>query len=224
MSYEIWEGRYLGWKEGPRANKPSLFAEQAIAYFPKSGKLLELGAGVGRDSRFFAERGYEVTSTDFSDTALRLNAGKIHPDARQRITLQKVDMRAGLPFPSQSFDIVYAHLSLHYFDRATTLKIMGEIWRVLRYKGVLAFLANSINDPEYGSGPKIEEDFFEIGEQRDAVAKRYFSVESAAQFTHGFDAILLDDLGEAYGKNDSGVHNLIRFVGTKGDAQRDRVL
>jgi SAM-dependent methyltransferase len=176
---------------------------------------------VGRDSRFFAHSGYEVTSTDFSDAALRLNASKVPPRDRQRITLQKLDMRSGLPFPSQSFDIVYAHLSLHYFDQAGTLKIMGEIRRLLRYKGVFAFLANSINDPEFGTGPRIEEDFFEIGEERGTVSKRYFSVESATQFTLGFDSILLDNLGEAYGKNDRGVHNLIRFVGTKGDAQPD---
>lgn len=192
-------------------DKPSLFAETAIKYFPKSGKILDLGAGQGQDTRFFAEQGYRVISTDISDSALELSKMKISPAIKENITVEKHDLTSDLPFPNESFDAVYAHLSLHYFDRDTTTKIFDEIKRVLKSGGVLAFLANSTNDPEYKNGEEIEPDFFKIGE----MSKRYLSVETARKFVWGLDVSLLDNLGETYKDNAKGIHNLIRFVGKK---------
>ncbi len=192
-------------------DKPSIFAETAVTYFPKSGKVLELGAGQGQDSRFFAERGYEVVSTDLERSALDLSEQKLSPGLASKITLRQVDLRENLPFNDASFDIVYAHLSLHYFDAEVTGRVFGEIRRVLRPGGVLAFFANSTSDPEYGTGEQLEPDYFRIG----SMAKRYFSVRTAGEFAANFDTKLLDDQGETYKDAAKDVHNLIRFVGIK---------
>lgn len=87
-----------------------------------------------------------------------------------------------LPFANNSFDIVYAHLSFHYFDQKTTFGIMNEIERILKPGGVFAFLTNSIHDPEYNTGNLLEKDFFLIGK----VIKHYFSIESARRLTRSF--------------------------------------
>jgi SAM-dependent methyltransferase len=193
-------------------DKPSLFAQDAIKYFPKSGKVLELGAGQGQDTRFFAEHGYDVVSTDLEDSALERSKSKLPEKLQSKVTIQKLDLREDFPFGSDSFDVVYAHLSLHYFDIETTYKILNQITRVLKPGGVIAFFTNSTTDPEYGTGEQIEPDFFQI----DNVTKRYFSVESTRKFISDFYQInLLDDLGETYKDAAKGVHNLIRFVGTK---------
>ncbi len=120
-------------------------------------------------------------------------------------------MRRPLPFDDASFDIVYAHLSLHYFDRQTTEQIFAEMYRILKPKGLLAFFTNSTNDPEYNTGTQIEADFFEI----EGTTKRYFSVESAKQFAYAFRSVLVDNKGETYKDRAKGIHNLIRFIGTK---------
>ena len=192
-------------------DKPSLFAETAITYFPKAGKILELGAGQGQDSRFFAGRGYEVVSTDREQSALDLCTSKLTDDLLQKVTLQQVDISKELPFENDTFDVVYAHLSLHYFDQATTEAAFHEIYRVLKPGGIFAFFTNSTSDPEYGTGEQLEPDYFRI----ENMAKRYFSVESAGRFARDFSVILLDDQGETYKDRAKGVHNLIRFIGAK---------
>jgi len=193
-------------------DKPSLFAQDAIKYFPKSGKLLELGAGQGQDTRFFAKHGYDVASTDIEDSALEINRSKLSEELRPKVSIQELDLREDFPFDSNSFDVVYAHLSLHYFDIETTYKILNQVTRVLKPGGVIAFFMNSTDDPEYGTGTQIEPDFFQI----DNVTKRYFSVESTRKFISDFYEIyLLDNLGETYKDAAKGVHNLIRFIGKK---------
>lgn len=211
MSDTVWSSVHDDYKKQDWINKPSLFAETAVMYFPKEGNILELGAGQGQDSRYFAKLGYNVVSTDFEETALRQNEAKLTSAIASQVTTKKVDLRHELPFEDESFDVVYAHLSLHYFDRATTYRIFSEIHRVLRPHGVLAFFTNSVEDPEYNSGIKLEENYFMI----DKTAKRYFDVSSAALFAKDFSPLLLDNKGETYKDRAKGVHNLIRFIGTK---------
>ena len=211
MNDTVWQDLHKDYKNRDWINKPSLFAETAITYFPAKGKMLDLGAGQGQDSRYFAERGYEVVSTDLEEAVLEQSKAKLSDELKQKVTLQKVDLREELPFDDAAFDVVYAHLSLHYFDYETTVRLCGEIQRVLRPGGVLAFFTNSIHDPEYGSGTKLEDDYFQIGK----TAKRYLSVETARAFARYFDVNLLDVHGETYKDRAKGVHNLIRFIGTK---------
>ena len=40
-------------------DKPSLFAQSIIKYFPKTGQIIDIGGGQGQDSRFFAENEYK---------------------------------------------------------------------------------------------------------------------------------------------------------------------
>jgi len=177
MYRAVWERRYLNVKSA-EGRKPSLFSSEVIGYFPKQGKILELGAGFGQDSMFFAERGYDVVSTDFADSALRLCAAVTPQALRPGVTFVNLDMSSGLPFPDAYFDVVYAHLSLHYFDKTTTFAIVGEVKRVLKEDGVFALLVNSTKDPGYGKGIMIEKDFFRIDEDIGTVSKRYFTVDT----------------------------------------------
>lgn len=184
--------------------RPSIFAETVKGYLPKKGKVLDLGAGLGQDSAYFAELGCEVMATD-------LNTDHLRQLARGKFEVGTVDLRQLLPFADASFDIVYAHLSLHYFDEQTTEQIFAEIHRILKSGGLLAFFTNSIDDPEYNTGKQVETDYFEI----EGTPKRYLSVESARQFAHAFKPLLIDNNGETYKDSAKDIHHLIRFIGTK---------
>ena len=201
----------IEYKDADWINKPSIFAQQAIEYFPKTGKLLELGAGQGQDSRYFAEHGYEVLSTDLEDSALELSRSKTPKQLVPKLTVQKLDLKTPLAFANNSFDIVYAHLSLHYFSDQDTKRIFADIYRVLKSGGIFAFFTNSTSDPEYGSGETIEPDYFMV----DGVAKRYFTVQTASAYAETFDVKLADNNGETYKDLAKGVHNLIRYIGIK---------
>lgn len=208
---DIWSNLHKNYKTQDWIDKPSIFAETAISYFPASGKILDLGAGQGQDSRFFAGQGYQVVSTDIEDTALEQNKAKLSAELKQKVAIKKIDLRNKLPFDYATFDVVYAHLSLHYFDYDTTSRLFDEIRRILKPGGILAFLANSTDDPEYNSGVKLEDDYFQIGQ----AAKRYFSIDAARGFAGRFDARLLDNQGETYKDRAKGIHGLIRFVGNR---------
>lgn len=207
----VWKELHSCYQEQHWIDKPSLFAETAIPHFPKKGRILELGAGHGQDSFFFAKQGYDVVSSDIEVSSLESNLTKQPEMLQEKIKIKQLDLKNSLPFEDQSFDIVYAHLSLHYFDKETTLSIFNEIWRILKPEGMFAFLANSINDPEYSAGNPLEEDFFLINK----VTKRYFSVESTRKFTQDFQVSLLDNLGKTYKDEAKGISNLIRFIGKK---------
>jgi ubiquinone/menaquinone biosynthesis C-methylase UbiE len=191
--------------------KPSLFAETAIHYFPKTGKVLELGAGNGQDSFYFAKEGYDVTTSDIETSFLEMNLLKQPESIQEKIVLEQLDLNNPLPFENESFDVIYAHLSLHYFDLETTKRIISEIERVLKPKGVFAFLTISIQDPEYNTGTQLEEDYFQVG----VVSKRYFSQDSVRRLTEDFQIILLDSSGETYKDRAKDVTQLIRFIGFK---------
>lgn len=204
MADDFWVKLHKLYSDKDWISKPSLFAETVKGYLPATGKLLDLGAGLGQDSSYFTDLNYEVVSTDLDITHLtELSDGKFR--------VEMIDLRDLLPYADGSFDIVYAHLSLHYFDENTTKQIFDEIYRVLKIGGVFAFFTNSTDDPEYNTGKKLEENYFEI----DGVAKRYLDVETAGAFAHRFKPLLLDNNGETYKDRAKGIHNLIRYVGVK---------
>ena len=204
MADEHWVKLHDNYTGRDWAHKPSLFAQTVTEYLPKSRTLLELGAGLGQDSVYFAEQGYTVTATD-------LTVDRLNELSSTSIKVLGVDLRNLLPFEDSSFAIVYAHLSLHYFDDVITKQIFQEIYRILEPSGILAFFTNSVNDSENGMGTEIERNYYEI----DGTAKRYFDVESAKRYAAGFEPMLADNNGETYKDTDKGVHNLIRFIGLK---------
>lgn len=189
--------------------KPNIFAEEALVHFPKKGYVLCLGDGQGQDGRFFASMGYKVLSTDISDEALKINLLKISEQGLTNISTEKLDLTTDFPYEEATFDVVYAHLSLHYFTEKVTKQIFSEIRRVLKRGGMLAVFVNSINDPEFNTGKKIEQELFEI----EGTTKRFFSKHSMDYFAQDFQVILLDDSGRTYKDEAKGVHNLVRFIG-----------
>lgn len=207
----IWKELHTNYQSQKWIEKPSLFAETSLSYFPRSGRILELGAGLGQDSQFFLKQGYEVVTTDLEIEALEEAFSKLPRELREKSHIQQIDLRKKLPFKNGSFDVVYAHLSLHYFDQETTREIIQEIERVLKPGGVFAFLTNSVSDPEYATGDLIEPHFFQIGK----VQKRFFSVDYVREITNRFQIHLLDQLGQTYKDSAKGHHELVRFIGKK---------
>ncbi|HEY0908218.1 MAG TPA: class I SAM-dependent methyltransferase [Candidatus Paceibacterota bacterium] len=209
---KAWQSIHAHYSKQDWVNKPSIFAEEAIQHFPKGARILEIGGGLGQDSIFFAQKGFDVTLTDRSVDALVAAKEKIANEAKDfKIKTAVLDASTAFPFKDGEFDVVYAHLSLHYFDTETTHKIFSEIARVLKPKGVLAALFNSVDDPEYGTGEKIEESYFLI----QGVRKRFFSVDALTPFTKAFKPAIIDNKGETYKDRAKGISGLIRFIGNK---------
>jgi SAM-dependent methyltransferase len=191
--------------------KPTIFAQWVIDYLPQKGKLLEVGAGHGQDSKYFATLGYEVTATDFADTAISYMKQKLDGFG-DSLKIEQVDLSNPLHYGDNTFDVVYAHLSTHFFDDNKTGKLFSEFFRILKPGGILAILTNSVDDPEYGTGMKMGNDYFELSP---GDVKHFFSVQTLEEKLKMFEVVVLDNEGTSHKDSAKGVFNLIRFVGRK---------
>lgn len=146
------------------ANRVYLFLKNK-----KSKTILDIGCGGGRDSVFFAKKGYQVISMD------------IFADAFQRTKLKtagikfiKKDVKK-INFKPDTFDVIYAHLSLHYFDDKTTDRIISNLYKILKPGGYIFIKCKSIRDPLFGKGKKIEENYYNFGHKRHFFTKDYMT-------------------------------------------------
>lgn len=206
MSRAYWDEKHLKYFGKEWAGGPSIFSKYALQFFPKNGRILDIGTGQGGDANFFQSLGYEVVATDFSAEALKKAREEV-----KNVKFLNLDTAQGLPFPDETFDIVYSHMALHYFDKETTDKIFKDIHRVLKTGGIFATIANTMDD-----GEKDEADYIELEPgfyKNRNITKRYFSITSMSEFTKDlFTTIILDNQGEAYKDK---IKKLIRFVGKK---------
>lgn len=140
------------WKAAERA----LF----LSMLKNEGKrsLLEVGAGHGRDSKFFQDNGFHVTCIDLSPEMVRLCQQK-GLDAR---LMDMID----LEFPDHSFDAVYALNSLLHVPKEELPTVLQNVHRVLRAEGLFYMGV-------YGGY-----DFEGIWEQDAYQPKRFFSFHS----------------------------------------------
>ena len=138
-------------------------------------KVLDLGCGIGYDSDYLTKKGLEIIACDFSDVALKRLKERV-----PNVETMLLDISEPLPFANDSFDLIVADLSLHYFDEKTTEKIMGEIERILTPNGCLLARVNSIYDVNHGAGDgeKIEDNYYFVG----GYNKRFFTIEDAERF------------------------------------------
>lgn len=138
-------------------------------------KVLDLGCGVGNDSLYLTEKGFDVIACDYSDIAIE----KINKEFNN-VETKIVDISKRLPFEDNSFDLIIADLSLHYFDENTTKNIMREIKRILTPNGYLIARVNSVEDINHGAGQgkKLEENFYYV----EGYNKRFFTIQDAVKF------------------------------------------
>jgi SAM-dependent methyltransferase len=124
--------------------------------------LLELGAGQGRDTIFFASKGIEVEALDYSVIGIEI-LDKIAKEKRLPIKSRVFDVRTPLPFPDGYFDAIYSHMLLNmHFSLDELQFIISEIRRVLKPKGFNFFSVRNYNDKSYGKGVEIDKGIYDI--------------------------------------------------------------
>ena len=144
--------------------------------------IIDLGCGSGNDTLYLLEKGKEVIPCDYSENAIE-NIKKNFPEIQRT---ECFDMVNGLPFPNDFTDIIIADLTLHYFLEKDTIKILEEIKRVLKSKGILIFRVNSINDVLYGAGKGLEVEKH-LYQTDDMGYKRFFDEKDIKYFLNGWD-------------------------------------
>lgn len=134
--------------------------------------LLDVGCGNGKDSIYFAKKGLHVTAVDFSSTAIEQLKQTIAEKALSNINTIKEDILY-LDMDDNSFDVIYAHLSLQYFDDEITTRIFDKLYKILKPEGMIFIRCKSKDDHLYGQGEKIGDDMFIKGHIRHFFSKEY---------------------------------------------------
>ena len=143
-------------------------------------RILELGCGVGRDSRILASEGHLVRAVDHSRIAVeRARSGPRGPPGLEFIEGEALAEVARTP--SGSVDVVYAHGLYMGFAEAELDELLEGIRRVLAPGGHHLFAVRSTTDPHFGQGAAIAPDVFLGGPHETPI--RYYRHETLARFS-----------------------------------------
>lgn len=146
---------------------------------------LDLGCGLGQYTKYFSDNGFTVTAADISEIALE-NVKKNNPNTKTIV----LDMSKKLPFLDNSFDLVFANLSIHYFDTKTTIFLLKEIKRILKNDGYFIGSVNSDKTFKFlKESKKIEDNFYQENE-------RFVRLWNQDQFNNFFKDYIKLELNE----------------------------
>jgi len=128
----------------------------------RTGPILEVGTGSGRNTRALAARGLQVTTTADDQPYTQIDASR------------------------EAFD---AAISTHAYLHGTVAKLrigLGELRRVLRPGSPVALVFGSINDARYGFGTPLDERTFAPGDGAEAgIPHAYFERAGLEELLRG---------------------------------------
>ena len=172
--------------------EPSLPAKKALNIFKENNysKIVELGAGLGRDSIYFAKNLINVTALDYSENGIKVINEKINKEnLTSSISTLKFDIREDLPFESNSVDACYSHmLYCMALTQKDLDKLNSEIHRILKSGGINIYTVRNTDDGDYKKGIHRGEDLYEI----DGFIIHFFSKDKILNLTSGFKNISID--------------------------------
>ena len=175
---------------------PSLSAKKALELFKEKNihKIVEIGAGLGRDTLFFAKNLIHTTALDYSPSGIDvINQKTKKKNLSNYISSKLFDVRQRLPFEDNSIEACYSHML--YCMALTTSdlkKLNNEILRILKPGGINIYTVRHTNDGDFQNGVHIGEDLYE----NDGFIVHYFSEDKVNSLLNGFKNISLEKFEE----------------------------
>ena len=192
---QYWENHYITNPER-LGFSPSAAAIKAAETFNKEGitNILELGAGQGSDTLFFAQKGFHIQILDFSKTAVDNIIKKAKTLGIDKLITGKIhNVRNPLPFTDEKFGGCFSHKLYCMTLTVKELKLLsGEIHRVLKNSGINIYTARHTGDADYKNGIHRGEDLYE----NDGFIVHFFSKEKVKQLSNGFDIVNIENFEE----------------------------
>ncbi len=106
-------------------------------YLRPESRILEVGAGTGRYSVYYAEKGYDVTAVEYVESNLNILRSKITD--RMTICAEQGDALDLSRFADRTFDVTLILGPLyHLYTREDQEKALGEAVRVTKDGGMIA--------------------------------------------------------------------------------------
>jgi SAM-dependent methyltransferase len=190
-----WEASFLS-KPEMFGLEPSIAAIKALKLFQKENtkKVVELGAGLGRDTIFFAKNSIHVEALDYSKTSIESITNKSNKlNIADFIKTKVFDVRKKLPFKDNSIDGCYSHmLYCMALSNLDLENLNNEICRILKPGGINIYTVRHTEDGDYKNGTHIGEDLYE----NDGFIVHFFSKDRVNQLAKGFEILDIEKFEE----------------------------
>ncbi len=185
------------------SSKPEMFglgpsepAKKSLKLFQEKNikKIVELGAGLGRDTIFFAKNLIHVSALDYSASGIKIINEKAEKQNLSKYISTKIfDVRKKLPFEDNSIEACFSHML--YCMALTTAELEylnSEICRILKPNGINIYTVRHINDGDHKKGIHRGEDLYE----NDGFIVHFFSKEKINSLLKGFKNIFIENFEE----------------------------
>ena len=180
-----WESNFSSKPEMFGLN-PSIAAKKALKIFKieKIHKVVELGAGLGRDTIYFAKNSIHVEALDYSPSGIKIINQKINQNNFSNLVNTKIlDVRKTLPFEDNSIDGFYSHMLYCMALTTSDLENLNkEIHRILKPGGINIYTVRHTNDGDFKKGVQIAGDMYE----NDGFIVHFFSKNKINSLMNGF--------------------------------------
>ena len=175
---------------------PSKAAINTLKTFKEKNikKIVELGAGLGRDTLFFSKNSINVEALDYSSVAIKIiNKKALEAKLSNFISTKIFDVRKKLPFKDNSIEACFSHMLYCMALSTTELKYLNsEICRILKPGGFNIYTVRHTGDGDYKNGTHIGENLY----KNDGFIVHFFSEEKVRKITDGFTVISIEKFEE----------------------------
>ena len=155
--YQRWEKRFAA-ADYVFGEEPNAFLARQKGRLPKTGKVLAVSDGEGRNGVWLAEQGLDVVSMDFSPKAQE-KARALAARRGVKITTELADIFT-YPWPVAAYDVI-AVVFIQYMAPAERTPVFAGIAKALKPGGVLLLEGYTPKQVEYGTGgPKEPENMY----------------------------------------------------------------
>jgi len=117
-----------------------------LSYLKEDAYILDLGCGVGRDSKFFQDKGYKVKAIDGSKEMCKIASEKLNMEVEQ-INFLDLDYH-------NEFEGIFACASLLHLDNEDLIIVLKKIKEALKENGILYTCF------KYGEEERFEERYY----------------------------------------------------------------
>ncbi len=140
------------------------FVRRSLEYIPEGARILEIGAGQGRNSLYLAGKGFNITATDISETGI----AKIREKAKEADIQINTAIESALEaITKENFDVLVATLLLHHIEEKDARKLL-ELIKEKTNPGGLNILTDFTKTGEFYKNYKNKECLFvEEGELKE---------------------------------------------------------
>lgn len=176
MDKQFWNSYYHQHAKDKEIRNSSSFAEFCFKKFfvKKNLRIIELGAGNGRDAIFFARKHINVLAIDQSADAIQHEKDMLHPDYSQYLDCKELDFVNEDYTKYEPIDAFYSRFTIHSITQKNEELLLPKLYQSLKQNGLLCIEVRTINDPIYGQGEYIDKDTYFTDHKRRFINSKEF--------------------------------------------------